>query len=179
MDSDEALFEKLIAGDMRAFDRLYDRFERPLFGFIRAQLRGATGEAEDVLHETFMAVLRERERRSEIRSVRAWLYTVARHLCLNRARSHQRAGRAVEAIAQSEMIANAPVPAEQALQIRQQSEQLAVALRSLPEGLAEVYRLRASGMSLDEVANVLEIPLGTVKSRMHELVKRLREEMQR
>src|SRR5690242_10661063 len=101
MDSDEALFERMIAGDLSAFDRLYDRFERPLFGFIRAQL-GSTGEAEDVLHEAFMAVLRERGARSEVRSFRAWIFQVARNLCLNRVRSARRAGRAFEAIAHVE-----------------------------------------------------------------------------
>jgi len=180
MDTDEALFERLIAGDMRAFDRLYDRFERPLFGFIRAQLGdGGGSDAEDVLHEAFMAVLRERHRRSEVRSVRAWLFTVARHLCLNRVRSRKRAGHAVTAATHEEIMSSPPVPAEQALEMHQQTERLARAVSGLPPPLAEVYRLRAAGMSTGEVAAVLEIPVGTVKSRMHEMVKRLREEMQR
>ena len=181
MDTDEALFERLIAGDMRAFDRLYDRFERPLFGFIRAQL-GADGDgsdAEDVLHDAFMAVLRERHRRSEVRSVRAWLFTVARHLCLNRVRSRKRAGRVATTATHEQIMSSPPIPAEQALEMHQQTERLARAVSDLPLPLAEVYRLRAAGMSLDEVAGVLEVPIGTVKSRMHEMVKRLREEMQR
>ncbi len=178
MDSDEALFERLCAGDMRAFDRLYERFEKPLFGFIRAQLGGDAAEAEDVLHETFLAVLRERERRSEVRSVRAWLYEVARHLCLNRARTKKRAGRAFEAVAKEPAAPARAETAELALDMHQQAQRLARAVAALPETLAEVYRLRASGMSLDEVASVLSVPVGTVKSRMHEMVKRLREEMQ-
>jgi len=60
-DSDEALYARWIAGDLRAFDALHARYERPLFGFVRAHVRDQT-EAEDVLHETFMAVLRERRR---------------------------------------------------------------------------------------------------------------------
>jgi len=176
MDSDEALFERLLAGDMRAFDRLYDRFERPLFGFIRAQLRDA-GEAEDVLHEAFMAVLRERDARKEVRSFRAWLFQVARNLCLNRVRSYKRAGRAFEAAAHVEAMGSAPVPAEQALLRRQQAEMLQKAVARLPEALGDIYQLRSAGMSYDEVAEVLRIPVGTVKSRMHEVVKRLREEV--
>jgi RNA polymerase sigma-70 factor, ECF subfamily len=176
MDSDEALFERLIAGDMRAFDQLYDRFERPLFGFIRVQL-GDAAEAEDVLHEAFMAVLRERAARKEVRSFRAWLFQVARNLCLNRVRSRKRAGRALDAATPAETMGGAPLPAEQAIEQRQQAEKLQRAVARLPEALAEVYRLRASGMSHDEVALVLSIPVGTVKSRVHEMVKRLREEI--
>ncbi|HSQ63288.1 MAG TPA: RNA polymerase sigma factor [Polyangiaceae bacterium] len=177
MDTDEALFERLVAGDLRAFDRLYDRYERPLFGFIRAQLGGDAAEAEDVLHETFLAVLREREKRAEVRSVRAWLYTAARHLCLNRARARKRAGHAIEAAAWLAPRSEPLAPAELALDVRQQAERLARAVARLPQSLGEVYRLRAAGMSLEEVAGVLDVPLGTVKSRMHEMVRRLRQEM--
>ncbi|MSP26488.1 MAG: RNA polymerase sigma factor [Myxococcales bacterium] len=176
MDSDDALFEKLIAGDLRAFDRLYERFERPLFGFIRAQL-GDAGEAEDVLHEAFMAVLRERETRREVKSFRAWIFQVARNLCLNRVRSRKRAGRAAEAVGWMRASGEAPLLAEQVLERRQSGEALRRAVERLPPGLAEVYRLRAGGMSYEEVAVTLGIAEGTVKSRMHEMVKRLREEV--
>lgn len=176
MDSDEALFERLVGGDMGAFDRLWDRFERPLYGFIRAEL-GDAAEAEDVLHESFMAVLRDRGARAEIRSFRAWLYGVAHHLCLNRVRSRKRAARAVETAARAPE--SAAPPAEQLLAERQATVALARAVETLPGPLAEVYRLRAAGLSYDEVAGVLGVPLGTVKSRMHEMVQRLREEMSR
>jgi len=176
MDSDEALFEQLVAGDLRAFDRLYDRFERPLFGFIRAEV-GDAQEAEDLLHEAFMAVLRERGSRHEVRSFKAWIFQVARNLCLNRVRSRKRAGRAFEAAARVEAVAMPPVAAEQALEQHEQVELLHRAVRRLPEPLAELYRMRAAGMSYDELAAILGVPVGTVKSRMHEMVRRLREEV--
>lgn len=175
MESDEALFERLVGGELGAFDKLYDRFERPLFGFIRAQL-GDPAEAEDVFHEAFMAVLRERARREDVRSFRAWLYGVARNLCLNRVRSRKRESRAVEA-AGHEALASAPVPAELALERHQQAAALERAVTRLPHALGEVYRLRAAGLSYDELAEVLGLPVGTVKSRMHDMVRRLREEM--
>ena len=174
MDSDETLFERLIEGDMSAFDRLYDRFERPLFGFIRAQI-GDAEEAEDVLHEAFMAVLREREHRQRMQSFKAWLFQVARNLCKNRIRSRKRAGRLATEAAQIEPEA-APV-AEHALARHEQVARLQQAVCRLPAPLAEVYRLRAAGVSYDEVAEILGVPVGTVKSRIHDMVKRLREEM--
>ena len=177
MSSDEALLEQTIAGDMRAFDRLYERFERPLFGFIRAQLAGDAAEAEDVLHEAFMSLLRGRGERAEIRSVKAWLFEVARNLCFNRARSRKRAGRALEAVAQVPV--EAPAGAESRLEQREIARELEGAVARLPLPLAEVYRLRAAGMSYEEVAHVLDVPLGTVKSRMNEMVKRLRAEVLR
>jgi RNA polymerase sigma-70 factor, ECF subfamily len=175
MDSDEALFEQLLAGDLGAFDRLYARFERPLFGFIRAQLRDAS-EAEDVLHEAFMTVLRRRRSAEEILSFRAWLFTVARNLCLNRARSRERAGRAARAVMQ---VAPPATPrADEQLERHERAVRLERAVERLPEQLAEVYRLRGAGMSYDEVAQVLALPVGTVKWRVHEMVKRLRQEVE-
>jgi RNA polymerase sigma-70 factor (ECF subfamily) len=179
MDSDEALYERWIAGDLAAFDRLYERYERPLFGFVRAFVR-EQADAEDVLHEAFMAVLRERDRRSEVRSFRAWIYQIARNLCLNCARSRKRAGRAAGEV---QMLSDALVQAPQAADAAMEGQQLLRALEQaalrLPEALAEVYRLRAAGVSYEEAASVLGVPVGTVKSRVHEMVKRLREEMVR
>jgi RNA polymerase sigma-70 factor (ECF subfamily) len=167
MDSDEALYDRLRAGDLAAFDRLYERYERRLFGFIRTQLRDVH-EAEDVFHETFLAIL---DTRPDIRSFKAWLFQVARNICLNRVRSRQRAERALETAAA--LVAppdDNPMP-------RADDPSLRAAVARLPPGLAEVYQLRASGMSYDELADVLEIPVGTVKSRMHEMMRRLREVM--
>lgn len=179
MQSDEALFEKLIAGEMDAFDTLYDRYERPLFGFIRNQL-GEQQEAEDVLHEAFMAVLRDGATAGEIRSFRAWIYQVARHLCLNRVRARKRAGRALEAAGHLEdHHRDEALGADQALERCELTEALRRAVERLPIALSEVYHLRASGLPIEEIAEVLAIPTGTVKSRTHELIRRLREEMQR
>lgn len=175
MRSDEALYESLLRGDLDAFDALYERHARPLFGFVRRHLADAH-EAEDVLHETFMALLRERDAGRSAVSLRAWLYQVARNLCLNRLRSRRRAARALEAAAPT------PSPAEHpdhALEARQTSEQLRAAVARLPVALAEIYALRAGGMSYEELATVLAVPQGTVKSRIHEMVSRLREEMSR
>jgi RNA polymerase sigma-70 factor (ECF subfamily) len=174
MLSDEALYEALLNGDLRAFDTLYERYERHLFGFIRKHLMDVH-EAEDVLHETFLAVLRDRAGARAARSLRAWLFQVARHLCLNRQRSARRATRALEREARSpgETI-HGP---ERAIEHQQAQNALRDAVAKLPLELGELYSLRTQGMSYSEIADVLGIPLGTVKSRMHQLVRHLREEM--
>ncbi len=174
MLSDEALYETLLNGDLRAFDTLYERYERHLFGFIRKHLVD-THEAEDVLHETFMAILRDRAGARAARSLRAWIFQVARNLCLNRQRSARRASQALETEARTPEETN-PGP-ERALEHHQTQHALRNAVARLPVELGELYSLRTQGMSYQEMAEVLGIPLGTVKSRMHQLVDQLREEM--
>ena len=174
MLADETLYARLLEGDLGAFDALYERHERHLFGFILRQL-GDRSEAEDVLHDAFLAVLRERRTGRTMGCFRAWLFQVARHLCLNRQRSRQRAARAMDAAAHAPA-APAAHP-EHAILERQATEALRLALARLPGPLAELFHLRAGGLSYEEMAQVLEVPVGTVKSRMHEMVSRLREEV--
>jgi RNA polymerase sigma-70 factor (ECF subfamily) len=174
MISDEALYERLLGGDLAAFDQLYERYERPLFGFIRKYL-AETKDAEDVLHEAFLALLDERERPREARSLRAWLYQVARYRCLNQLRSGRREARALAAVRGEPRAPSAPP--DLALLEAEAARALRRAVATLPQQLGEIYALRTGGLSYAELAEVLELPVGTVKSRMHQMVRVLREEL--
>jgi len=176
MRSDEALLEALLSGDVQGFDLLHARYERPLFAFIRRH-HPQQAEAEDVLHETFLALLRDRKGAREAANLRAWLFQVARNLCLNRHRARRRA---------SSALADAAVPAPAGREVHperillglERQEALRMAIAELPLELAELYQLRSSGLSYEEMASVLAVPVGTVKSRMHAMVHRLRQELQ-
>jgi RNA polymerase sigma factor (sigma-70 family) len=173
MPSDETLYLQLIGGDMAAFDELYRRYERRLFAYIVRQL-GDRSEAEDVYHEAFMAVLKERRSGRELSSFKAWIFQVARNLCRNRQRSRDRSRRAVDK--ESGAVVSSP-PAEQLFAEHEAPLALRRAALRLPEPMADLYRLRTAGLSYDEIAEALDIPLGTVKSRMQTMLGRLREEM--
>ena len=172
MDSDEELFRRTREGDMAAFDGLYARYEGPLFGFLLAVLRSRE-DAEEMFHEAFLAVLKSGEPRFSAGGFRAWLYRVARNAALNRIRSEQRGARAISLLGEEEP----PSTPEGDLAERQRSVALETAVARLPPALSHVYHLRTSGLSYEEMADVLEIPVGTLKSRMHEMVARLREEL--
>ena len=181
MLSDEELYRQLARGNLACFDELYRRYERRLFGFILTQLKDRA-EAEDVFHEAFMAVLRK-PRPGEMDNFRAWIFQVARHLCLNRVRNRHRAARALAKVdgaegaflETSEAVA-ATHPAGLAF-VEEAPDALRRAVTALPEPLAQVYELRAAGHSYEQMAGILGVPLGTVKSRMNEMVGRLKKEM--
>lgn len=174
MTSDEALYEQLLGGNLRAFDALYERYERPLFAFIRSYVRDRA-QAEEIFHEAFLVVLRERVQGQITASFKAWLYRVARNLCLNRLRSDGRATRALAAF--GEQIPERSDTPDAALARAESHESLRAAVARLPVQLRELYTMRAEGMSYEALADVLGVPVGTVKSRMNAMLTKLREEL--
>ena len=88
-ESDSRLLERIAGGDRDAFTELYRRFARPVFAMAVRQL-GDNGRAEEAAQETFAAVWRSaRSYRPERGSASAWLYAVARHAIIDRARQRR------------------------------------------------------------------------------------------
>ncbi len=121
--------------------------------------------AHDLLQEIFLQVLRHRERTESVITPRAWLFGVARNVLARHYRDreilHEAVTSELEAPAERED-ARLPVMRE--------------AILRLPEEMRETLELRLSQeLSYEEIAAVLEIPLGTVRSRLHAAVRRLRE----
>ena len=167
--SDADLIVRIGNGDRAAFEELYRRFARPVLG-LALRLLGDHGRAEDAAQETFAAVWRSAKSfRPERGSGSAWLFAVARHAIIDRAR--QRVDPVVQEAAEEP--AAEPGPAEAAEQAWL-SWQVHGALERLPERERVVLELAYySGLSQSEVASYLDVPLGTVKTRTRAGLARL------
>jgi RNA polymerase sigma-70 factor, ECF subfamily len=179
MESDEALFARMRGGDMTAFDRLYERYEVRLFAYLRAVL-GNRSDAEEIFHDAFLATLKAAPPDLGEGGFRAWIYRVARNRALNHRRATERREKNAIAAALASTRTDAGVDegdAGRTLEARELDAALEQALRRLPPALGELYHLRASGLSYEQIAGVVDVPLGTVKSRMHQMVHALREEL--
>jgi RNA polymerase sigma-70 factor, ECF subfamily len=167
-ESDGILLERIGRGDQDAFEQLYRRFARPVLGMALRQL-GDTGRAEDAAQETFAAVWRSaRSYRAERGSASAWLYAVARHAIIDRARQRR------EHVAEiPEEASDEAGPAEKA-EDSWLSWRVHTALEHLPERERVVIELAYwSGLSQTEIASYLDVPLGTVKTRTRTGLARL------
>jgi RNA polymerase sigma-70 factor, ECF subfamily len=159
-ENDASLIERTGRGDRAAFEELYRRFARPVLAMALRQL-GDNCRAEDATQETFAAVWRSaRSYRSERGSASAWLYTVARHAIIDRARQR------TEAVAEIPDTASAEAgPADRA-ESSWLEWSVHSALERLPERERVVIELAYwSGLSQAEIASYLNVPLGTVKTR--------------
>jgi RNA polymerase sigma-70 factor (ECF subfamily) len=167
-ESDSELIERVAGGDREAFTELYTRFARPVLGMALRHL-GDAGRAEDAAQETFAAVWRSaRSFRRDRGSGSAWLYAVARHAIIDRARQR----REPVAEAPDEPAADAG-PHEQA-ETSWLTWRVHSALEQLPERERVVLELAYwSGLSQTEIASYLDVPLGTVKTRTRTGLARL------
>lgn len=173
MHSDETLFQRVRTGDLAAFDALFERYEVRLFAYLRA-VSGNRQDAEELLHDAFLATLKTEQAALDGGAFLGLLYRVARNLAFNRRRSAQRRDRMLASVSEA---SDEEVGADSALERRELEIALAHAVARLPEGLGELYHLRSSGLSYEQIATVIEAPLGTVKSRMHQMVNVLRQEL--
>jgi len=180
VEPDETLFQRVRGGDIAAFDSLYERYEVRLFAYLRA-VSGNRQDAEELLHDAFLAALKTEDGTFEDGAFRGWLYRVARNLAFNKRRAVQRHDRMLASVPDVEGDEDArpsvTARADANLEKRELEAALEDAVRRLPLTLGELYYLRSSGLSYEQIATVVEAPLGTVKSRMHQMVVVLREEL--
>src|SRR5687767_14301327 len=164
---DQALVDALNGGDVRAFDALYRRY-RDWVVRLAVRFTGNDDDALDVLQETFAYVFRKFPGFRLTASMTTFLYPVVKNLSIAARRKRTR-------MASTDAI-DAPDPAApDAVDPARQRSELQAVMAALPEGQREVLLMRfVDGMNLQEIADALGIPEGTVKSRIHNAIATLR-----
>lgn len=159
-------------GSSEAWEDLVRLHQEPLFR-LAYLLLGDAGEAEDVAQEAFLRAYRSLERYDMERPLRPWLLSIAANLARNRRRS---AGRYLAAVQRWFKAEPASVPSIEERGIQKlESQNLWRAIRRLDLMDQQVVYLRYFlELSTQEVAETLQVPEGTVKSRLHRALKRLR-----
>jgi RNA polymerase sigma-70 factor, ECF subfamily len=158
--TDGELIQRVAVGDAGAFELLYRRYSRPVFGLALRRL-GERMRAEDAVQETFAAIWRSARTYKPERGPGApWLYAVARNAIVDRARNRTETPTEVPETASLEL---GPDDRAEASFV---SWRVHRALEGLPQNERDVIELAYwGGLSQSEVAQFLGIPLGTVKTR--------------
>ena len=164
MDEPEpAVIRAAAAGDLGAFEQLVRAYQQHVWRFLR-RLLGDAASAEDVAQETFLRVFRRLPTFTFDAKFSTWVFQIARNAGIDELRSRQRRTRLAS-------LAPPPAPPAAAPEARAEIE---AALASLPVDLREaVLLVEVLGLRYREVARVLGVPEGTVKSRVFSARSRL------
>ncbi|MDH3212146.1 MAG: sigma-70 family RNA polymerase sigma factor [Myxococcales bacterium] len=159
-------------GEVQAFEALFERYRPRLFGFLVRRC-GDSAAAEDLFQETWLRLVRARDRFDPGRRFSTWLFQIANNLCRDRARRLAVESRESKAM-QAQIEPDRPgVPPPQH-ELRRALERR---LAALPDRLREVLLLRYyHDLSEREIAAIAGVPPGTVKSRLHAAIRALRTE---
>lgn len=184
--SDEELLTRFCKGQTEAFGALVRRYERELYGYLRRYL-GDASLAEDVFQNTFLQVYVKSGQYEAGRPVRPWLYTIATNQAIDALRRNGRhqllsLDQQREELSDGEFSSlvetlegGGPGPLESAQQ-KERRHQIRASVDRLPEFLRQVLILAYyQGLKYREIADILGIPVGTVKSRLHAALVKLQE----
>lgn len=172
------LVRRVAGGDSAALRELHDRYAPALLGFLRGRV-GHSGQAEEVLQETFLQVWRDAERYDpSVASPRSWLFMLARSRALDCLRSSASRTRRERSFAREHDGPTGEPAGTANVEARERSLRVRRALRRLPEEQRQCLELAFWGeLSHRQVAERLQQPLGTVKSRILLGLRKLRREM--
>jgi RNA polymerase sigma-70 factor (ECF subfamily) len=184
VESDEALMSAYRAGDVRAFERLLARHEKPIWNFLRRSVRDPT-TAEDLLQEVFLRVVKSADEWKGTAKVSTWLYAIARNLCVDHARRqvHRKAasldspqGADPETTTTlHDRIPSADAPADAQVADREARSRIDRAIAALPDEQREVFLMReVMELPFAEIAAAVGTSEPTVKSRMRYALEKLR-----
>jgi RNA polymerase sigma-70 factor (ECF subfamily) len=193
-DLDDELMERYRAGDENAFTLLVRRHQQPLVNFIARFINDRDG-AEDLAQETFIRIFKASRRYKPGRAqFKTWMYHIATNLCKNELRNRGRRDRyRVDNVVDSDgnggdseqidLIESAPADAafqpEVALERKELHDAIQTAIAELPEQYRVPLVLRdLQGLSYDEISEVLELRIGTTKSRINRARLMLKDKLQ-
>ena len=166
-----ALLQRVAAGDRNAFSELYRRLQRPLFGYLMKLVRERE-MVEDVLNETMMEVWRQAGRFEGRASVNTWVFSIAHHRAVSRLRKKRETPLDEEQAAAIED--EAPTPDENAIS-GDMSRLIGTLMEQLSFEHREILHLAYyQEFSVQEIADALDLPANTVKTRMFYARQRLK-----
>jgi RNA polymerase sigma factor (sigma-70 family) len=165
-ESDELLWAAAANGDSQAFGAIYERHVEAIYNYLFRRLADWS-DAEDLTAIVFLEAFR---RRRDVvvheGKVLPWLYGIATNVLHARRRAHWRHRRLLTRLAEDRVVATSP-DVERRVEAAEQMRSVLTRVATLPRGQQDVFALCVwSGLSYEEAATALGVPVGTVRSRL-------------
>lgn len=174
--SDSELIKDFADGDEGAFNALYCRYRKQLYGFLHNMIPGNNAEIDEVFEETWLKVIDKLHRYRDDGKFSAWLFRVAKNVFIDRIRKHH-ADRFVSIDREDVPDFTAQesgISPERVLGASDLGKAIVSALQTLPQEQKEVFLLREQDLSFKEISQIQSCSLNTVLSRMRYALQGLR-----
>lgn len=176
MSEDAELVSRIRDGDLSAFEALYNKYKRRLYHTALA-ITGDSGAAEEILQDGFVRAYQAMDRVNAAKSLAPWLYRIVVNLSYNWATRRRRWPLELDTLI-DRLIAGPSASPEVAVEGGELRQIVWDAVSSLSfKHRSVVVLFHVQGLSLKEIAYILDCPVGTVKSRLHYACHSLREKL--
>lgn len=178
MKDDVRLIDETLGGDSAAFGQLVTRYQDRLYNTV-VHVVGSSDTAHDVVQDAFVQAYTKLEKFERASAFYTWLYRIAVNLAISR-RRREKPMTSVDQV--REVLGNEPIddadpPAAQ-LEQRERACQVHRALAALSEEHRTILTLREmEDFSYEQIAEILELPVGTIRSRLHRARMQLRDQL--
>jgi len=177
--SDEQLMELIAADNSAAFDEIYNRYSKPILFFFNKMLGGDEELAQDFLHDLFLKIIEKPYLFDQSKKFKPWIYQIAHNKCKNEFRDRNVRQRLEKNIVVEHNLIfdstskNTP---EELVNNKMLVEEILSQVEQLSLEHKTTFTLRyQNGLSIKEIANVLDCPDGTIKSRLYNATQKIME----
>lgn len=172
--TDESLMPLVAEGITHAFDELYRRYSQKMFSYFFRMLWKNKELAEDQVQELFLKVVREAARFDTSRSFSTWLYSIAHNMCKNEYRKEEVRMK----YAKTKPLED-DATEERSVEMQQFRVAVSQCINKLTEEKKSLFILRfQEHLSVPQISGIMNIPEGTIKSRLFYLLKEMKDELQ-
>lgn len=176
--SDEDLMIAIRKGDQRAFNEIYERYSGPLLGYFIRMLWKDREKAEDFVHDIFAKIIKKPELFDPERKFKTWIYSVANNMCKNEYKRQEVRKNTTNGLDEFYAVSDDNSNVFNEVHDVFFRSEFEGSMDALDEKHSEVFKLRhIDGLSIKEIAEVLDISDGTVKSRLFYATKYLAESL--
>lgn len=172
--TDEELMAYVVKGRHKAFEQLYNRYSKPLLRFFYRQLYQDEDKAQDFLQDLFLKVVEKSNLYHPDKKFKVWIYAIASNMCKNEYRKNEVRGNKVMDFDFTEIIDPSFSTLSNGFDQRLFNQMLAKELEKMDDLHSLTFAMRyQDNLSVKEISEVMECPVGTVKSRLFYSLKKL------